>query len=247
MRTALSNDEAPIDATIETVLPGVHHHLQLHSQQISDVKEDVNTKHELMKTHVSQEVSTAKNDIIQALGTSMMTAGRNILDHTTDGGYSENLNPISRPVEESPRPISASSNLNNPHASIFLKPSYPTLKDLYHHWNGMEGYSDPRFPGGIAVLESTYKAKWRRHFSAAQKKQFSRASTIMRAVTKQFRDRGMEMDLMDILDELEAAYKDTAKSSLGNMITVLQDMGWWDKGKPRGRKRKSDELSDGSD
>ena len=66
-------------------------------------------------------------------------------------------------------------------------------------------------------------------------------------VSKQFRDRGMEMDLMDTLDELEAAYKDTAKSSLGNMITVLQDMGWWDKRKPRGRKRKSDELSDGSD
>ena len=66
---------------------------------------------------------------------------------------------------------------------------------MWNEWFGMGPFQSEDFPGGIQVLEETGKA-WRKHFSTADQKHFSRLKFIINHIQHQSDESGMDIERM---------------------------------------------------
>ena len=64
----------------------------------------------------------------------------------------------------------------------YLRPKQPNLLSLYNEWYGLDDYCSKPVPGGIQRLEEDHKAKWRKHFSKGEARQFTRTKTVVNAI-----------------------------------------------------------------
>ena len=98
----------------------------------------------------------------------------------------------------------------------------------------MESYKNVPVPSGLAMEAN--KKKWRKHFSAAETKHFSRIRMIVKGIDAQAEATGKEAG--DIIDEWELLFRIEAKKTISKMATLVQRMGLVVKKGSRGRTKK---------
>jgi hypothetical protein len=145
--------------------------------------------------------------------------------------------PVEEEEEMSPSPAAAQAcdhrTSLGPASQHRLALKHFTLHGVYDEWYGLGRFLDKPVLGGIAALESVYKASWRRHFKGPEVKHFSRLKICIAGITNLQQRSGK--DVTSVLDDLNEVYVVEAKFSVSKMAKKFQDMGLVDTKKARGK------------
>lgn len=241
MREALSEESCPLDATVESVLPGVHHRLDLQRKQLADVHQEIKG----LLGKVAQENDKTRTRLLDAIGSSLFAASATISRAIGEGGEASSPSGSGSGAatagtndsrDRTHNRVSATKDdgllAKHQDGSVFLMAFYPRLSDLFDHWFG-SGLYEKSVPGGIDLLERHKKSKWRSSFTTAQKKQFCCAKLIVTAMVNI--SKAEEKELGDVVAAWEDVYQTEAKCRLSNMVDVLQDRAVIVKKKARGK------------
>jgi hypothetical protein len=117
-----------------------------------------------------------------------------------------------------------------------MVPKHHSIQSLYDEWYGLGTCLDKPVVGGIAAIEIRCKSKWRNHFSASEKKHFSRSQMVIRAILRTVEET--DGTLSTVIELFERAYEEEAKLSMAKMATIVQNHGLVTKKKSRGKTKK---------
>lgn len=92
--------------------------------------------------------------------------------------------PTTRQQQAQQLPSLAGDSLR--HHQMVLK--HNSIKLLWNKWYGLGDCEDKPVVGGIAAIERHHKSKWWNHFSASEKKHFSRSQIIIWASNTTYED-----------------------------------------------------------
>ena len=120
-----------------------------------------------------------------------------------------------------------------PPSQHHLQPKHQSLSTLVAEWFGVGDYEGKPGPGGIEELENRNKSKWRKHFSAAEKRSFSRTKDIIQGIKN--RREATELSLGEIVDEWDVVYRGECKASTYHMSEWVKNNGFLARRKLRGR------------
>lgn len=120
------------------------------------------------------------------------------------------------------------------HHRMILK--HHSIQSLWNEWYGLEDFQDKPVAGGIAVIETLYKSKWRKHFSGSEKKHFSRSQIVVRAINKTYATT--EETIESTIVSFDVTYEEEAKFSMAKMASIVQNLGLVNKKKSRGKTQK---------
>eukprot|EP00536_Pseudo-nitzschia_multiseries_P016836 jgi/Psemu1/48033/gm1.48033_g len=93
---------------------------------------------------------------------------------------------------------------------------HSAVSSMWKEWLGLEDFKEDDFSGGIEELEKTLGNRWRKHYSAAEQKQFSRLKCIIEFI----KDRVHSGESLEVLlEEGDALMKaKTTLTSLHNHV-----------------------------
>jgi hypothetical protein len=249
----LNDEHSPLDASLESVMPGMHQRLVVveratrqvdeHLKEVGTNLVDVGTKvTEGFKQIFQERQETAEKQIVFHKFMAASLGGVGGLGTSGKFGDSDVLLPGA--VETTTRTIPA-AQLQHNRSPSFAGPAgasqhrltikFHSLRSLYNEWHGLGEMLDLPVPGGIAFLEASNKAKWRRHFSANEKKTFSRVKMVVAAIDTMHERTGRTIDAT--IDELDIIYAKEAKKSVASMANIIQSMGLVSKMNPRGKSK----------
>ena len=250
MKTTLTNDDCPLDAKLESVLPGMARWNKAHDEtmrtaldNIGDLTNKVKEMSEQMETMDSNTMSCfvdLKKNLAEAFaGAAINLSPESFPAPKTFAGPLDELDHhLSEHLAASASQKPAAAKAPQPPASpptrlFFMKPKHSTVKGLYEEWYGLESYADDL--GGIHGRENSLPKSWRKHLN---RQQFSRTARIVQVV-----DAVMAQNSCPYSQATETLEDLFAKSncSVAKMVTNLQNAGLLPKGKPRGTKRKHGE------
>ena len=229
----LSDEPSPLDTDLASVLPGVHERLVAITNEVqtSVTKSADNFTKMMHELKGMRDEFTEKNRLMGELH--VLMAARLMGMETKQGSESRGAN-FSRLLDDStelhPEPMPEPAPSRH-----YMEPRHQSLHTIYYEWWGLESYKNVPIPGGIAMMEAN-KKKWRRHFSGAETKHFSRIRMIVKGIDAQAEATGK--DAGDILDEWDLLFRIEAKKSISKMATLIQRMGLVDKKGSRGRTKK---------
>jgi len=107
-----------------------------------------------------------------------------------------------------------------------------SVKSMYEECFGLGTYSGVPVEGGLAELEKRFKSRWRRNFTAADQKHFSRIQQVVMAVRKEVAaGKGKE----EVIVGYEQVFAEV-KNSLCGLVDRLQETGAIEKKRRRGRR-----------
>jgi hypothetical protein len=244
----LHDDTSPLDANLESVMPGMHRRMVVMEnatrQGDERVKNGFSQMEELIKggfKNIEQRETQANTKLAEyhlAMATRL-----GAFSSTKNGGYDmvpPRTTRASSPSNSSPAQQRGINNGGSSLATTSLPTSkhrltvkHHSLQTLYNEWHGIGEYLDIPVPGGIAALEASHKAKWRNHFSGNEVKTFSRVKIIITGIdAMQYRTQHT-IDL--VIEELDLVFQKEAKKSVAQMVVIVQNMGLVQKKKARGK------------
>jgi len=103
------------------------------------------------------------------------------------------------------------------------------IREYYNEWHGRGKFEGIPISGGLAGCEERYKARWRRHFSSAEQKRFSRISILVKGMD------AAEGGALVVMQDWQRYYEEK-KCKLGGLVTLLQEKGYL--AKKKGRKKR---------
>jgi hypothetical protein len=251
MKQELVNDDSPLDAHLQAVLPGVHHRMEVNRHEIVGLRGDVRrlttaveTSTEIFNNRVDEiiQVNEEKN---AALGRMHIMVGSKLLNRSSseeeeegEEGASCSSPPRIGRTRRLPRRRSEEQEQECP--KYHLSPSPKTLFAIYNEWfGGGPDFEDIPVPGGIAALEDKFKARWRRHFEPCEVKEFSRRRMCINAIAAYATREGVSQAAS--LMQLNKIYEEEAKKKVPMMANIVQDMGLIEKKAKRGKAKKKDQ------
>jgi hypothetical protein len=236
MRVALSVSEEPEDRSLERVLPhfqrqfnNMHECMQEIKQRGRDTYEKVRLTEETAKK-TQNEVTTMMEGLAAGFmgiasnlggGGGTSTARRTTLDETAQEEEDDD--------EDWSRARGHKIQVTEP----------DSIRIIYNEFKGLHNFEDMPILGGLEGCDKKYKTKWRKHFSGADQKRFSRMSMLAKAVQGQV-DQGR--DEVDVLLDWDQVYTRDGNRSFNGLITYLQDQGYIAK---KGSRKKKGERSPG--
>jgi hypothetical protein len=239
MQNELANDESPLDANLQSVLPGVHQRLEVQREEISCLRGDIGRltvaveNHTLVFNDKVEEIISMNDEKMEVLGRMHIMVGSRLLGETVEGEGSPSSSPPSSPP---PRPPPTSRRVGEgdeaPKYHLALSPK--SLFAIYNEWyGGGPDFQDIPVPGGIAALENKFKARWRRHFEPNEVKDFSRRRMCINAISAYATREGIsEVRAIDLLNTI---YEEDAKKKVPTMADIVQNMGLIEKKNKRGK------------
>jgi hypothetical protein len=238
MQQELGKKDSPLDANLQSVLPGVHHRLEVHREELGCLRGDVGRL--TMAVELSMQVFNEKVDDIIAmneeknkvLGRMHIMVGSRLLGEASADG--EGSPPSSPP----PRPSAPRQPDDCP--KYHLSPSPKTFFAIYNEWyGGGPDFEDIPVPGGIAALELKFKARWRKHFAPHEIKEFSRRRMCINAIDVYAAREGVSNAAA--IGRLSTIFEEEGKKKVPIMANLMQSMGLIEKKKKRGKQKKSEE------
>jgi hypothetical protein len=237
MHQALNSaeSESPLDANLESVLPGVH----VRFSNIENKIEDNNQSLHLI--YNQQEAAIAANDERHSL---FVEAARWFSNRLGDGSppgaqaaavFGEERmegEGLEVPQEEEP----TSHNEVPPDARIW-RPcrSHASMTSLWNEYYGIGVFQDKPVVGGIDFLEQTYgNGKWRKHIVKSESKFFTRFKNVTLAA-RSYMEVG-EKSIDEGLGELDVIFEQEAKSAVPNMLLWFQANNYFVKRAKRGKR-----------
>ena len=227
MKMKLQSEDSPLDARLESVLPGVY---QWHQSTVSTLKsmgETINARLDDLSKQ-QKELAEQQNDFAERFSNKLIGLGLEIRGRTGATvppldelallmgacQQSEKGRPAASPIEE----------------RKLLEIRHETLETMYNEWYGLGSFTDDE--GGIAGRNQKYGSAWRKHFP---RQDYSRLSRIINAIDSLKTKDNLRTE--DAIQCLEPLYQKCGKS-LRKMVDTLQQQGYLTRGKPRGIKRK---------
>ena len=245
MKMKLQSEDNPLDARVESVLPGIY---QWHQSTVSTLKsmgETINARLDDLSKQ-QKELAEQQNDFAERFSNKLIGLGLEIRGRT--GATVPPLDELAMLMgacqqSEKERPAASAmlmgacqqSEKERPAASPIeerklLEIRHETLEKMYNEWYGLGSFTDDE--GGIAGRNQKYGSAWRKHIP---RQDYSRLSRIINAIDSlKTKD---DLSTEDAIKCLEPLYQKCGKS-LRNMVDTLQQQGYLTKGKPRGIKRK---------
>jgi hypothetical protein len=105
------------------------------------------------------------------------------------------------------------------------------VDDIYNEYKGIGGlFQGIPIDGGLEACDVRWKARWRRHFNAADQKRFSRMAMLAKAIDYQVAEEGRL--LSEVLGSFDHYFLQK-KRSFGGLISLLQAEGLLEKKAPR--------------
>ncbi|KAG7362206.1 glycolytic enzyme transcriptional activator [Nitzschia inconspicua] len=100
-----------------------------------------------------------------------------------------------------------------------LSHTFMSVMDLYNEWYGLERFQDVPVPGGIQAMDNAYKTEWRRSWSQAEQKYYSRVKSVITAMNKQIHENGRT--LSEVSEEFEEAFTKHCKKKITNLVNWI--------------------------
>ena len=218
MRDALRRDEEgnPNNLTIESVLPGVNRRFDVLEQKIeksTDASVDA-----LGRLATIVEDSARKRN--QVLITKFTEIAEELGDGREGRGSSESAAATDR--------NELLERVKN-HKIQTRKPR--TVREIYTEYYGLDDFKSLPVEGGIDSLEKMFKAKWRKSFTSADQKHFSRMQQLVVAIDRKIEDGRTKEELFR---EIDKRFEDV-KWSFSGLITALQEDGFIER---KGRRKR---------
>jgi hypothetical protein len=233
MRQALDSAESdsPLDATLESVLPGVHVRFSNIDNKIEENNESLHL------IYNKQEAAIAANDERHAL---FVEAARWFSNRLGDGSP-----PVAQAaavfgdesMEEAHHQEPTSDNEGVPSEARIWRPcrSHASMTSLWNEYYGMGAFQDKPVVGGIEFLEQHYgNGKWRKHIVKSESKFFTRFKNVALAA-RAYIEVG-EKSIDEGLGELDAIFEQEAKSAVPNMLLWFQANNYFVKRAKRGKR-----------
>ena len=253
MSQALHQEECPLDASLEKVMPGVHQWHQVTNDSINNLSKTVKdfqgeVKGEL--EHLHSTLLTAKEDSKLDLAKVHMAIALQLMQGGVGDVNSVNMNCISNMLLTMPQPTvrtSPEATTTSPTTTgdeiadpaeldanrLFrMKPKHTSLTGLIKEWFGLNEFADEL--GGIQGRINKYKSttKWRKH-CMIHPQHFSRTMRCVKAVEEHARKRSID-EMTDAAAELEDKFAACGKS-LASFVTWAQCNGLLSKSASRGK------------
>jgi hypothetical protein len=198
MRNSILNYRNPADATLETVMPGMNNRLNLLLSEVRHGRQQVEKLNERFDNFVSEyqqmtyglhqhfcdsQISTrtmyaqSLRSLADQLDTPVHFNNSSIKELATGAHHSIVQRSNKSVPAESPRPEMGSMiPLGFNHA---LQEKHVSVQDMYDKWFGLGTFVNVPVEGGINGMEAKYKSLWRRDFSTANSKRFSRLKNVV--------------------------------------------------------------------
>jgi Transcriptional activator of glycolytic enzymes len=245
MRKALSEEKSPLDACLETVLPGVHQWHLANNQAINCLGHKVDCMAETIgnSIHVlinqinrSEEI---RNQQHQQLA-SLLELGSNVLRGNAPSARSNNNNnapavSMTDIMQDSTSILeqATATTVTDDHSDLErqktyrMKPKHKSLTDLYAEWVGEGDFMDEF--GGIEGRNKRFGAKWRRHLVPYIYSRTERSVKGIRAFAQQ-----QDIPIYDACERLQDSFV-RCKYSVANLVSYFISAGLLTKKKPRGK------------
>jgi Transcriptional activator of glycolytic enzymes len=251
MKKALQDEKSPLDANLESVLPGVHQWQQANFQAVNRLNDRVDAFAEVVATGINtlitkldlteQQRAEQHNRLAQLLefGSHVLRNGpsagcaRTSVNTLTNGERS----PVSA---ESPAGetndtagtaliVSEDEDVDR-HKTYRMRPRHQRLIELYQEWIGAGDFQDDH--GGIEGRNKKFGAKWRQHLTTYV---YSRTERTIKGI-RAYADR-KGISAYDACEQLQEQYEKHCKCSVANMVTYFTSKDLLTKRKPRGKAR----------
>ena len=241
MGVALRHESNPLDANLESMLPGVH---RWHSATNTSI-ETLGGKFDTLKAKVVAARDGAKRasaDERRAtehrIATSFMDMARSLLGGDTGhkfGVREENLNaclstqnePVREP-EAASEEAAIESSCNPEHRCFRMTPKHKNVSEMLDEWHGRGRFSDSH--GGIAGRDEKHKAKWRKHLDQQHHSRTKRCIYAIKAYAAL-----NKLPIEEAVGQLQGVCEQIGHS-VSNVVRHMQSAGILVKNKARGKK-----------
>jgi len=256
MRKALAEEKSPLDACLESVLPGVHQWHHANHAAVSSLRQDFTVATQEIKEGIQQIVGELhhsshnrnKQNIQLAtlleMGQHVLLTGKPSATEVVVNNDNNNssdvfstpprINLLSPPTTMPARTIAIDGNLQESnqhemeqHKTYVMQPKHNSLVGLLSEWVGVGDYQDDF--GGIEGRNQKFGASWRKHLVAFT---YSRTERTVKGIREYAQQRGL-LDF-DACRELQKVYE-ARKCSVSNMVNYFMEQGLLTKRKPRGK------------
>jgi Transcriptional activator of glycolytic enzymes len=261
MKLALETESSPLDANLESVLPGLHQWHTANNQAIGILDKKVDTFTEKVINRLEYLVEKANNAdnyrentetrlaAVLQVGSDILRNGRELPVGVMELLTAASVSGDASRLTDSPIGDVNGSQLDHQDTVAVtveeedndddveeqkhyrMRPKHATLADWYDEWVGAGDFEDGF--GGIEGRNKKYGSKWRKHLNVQH---YSRTCRVVKAI-RAFAEE-QRMDTHDACATLQHHYKNTAKCSVGNMVKYVNSMGLLQKGKARGKQMK---------
>ncbi len=244
MQVALDDENvSPLDATLESVMPGVHQRFVAMDGTVKTLDRKIVAGFDKLDTKVdgladhftdlqadNRERDAKLADSLWALAERLGTPAGSPPLFSAPTRRQQVQSP-SRGGDNQPSPPSPADAARG-HRMV---PKHHSIQSLWNEWYGLEDCVDKPVVGGIAAMERLHKSKWRKHFSPSEKKYFSRSQIVIRSIN--IACEASDASLEETIVAFEEVYQVRAKLSMANMATIVQELGLVTKKKHRGKAR----------
>jgi hypothetical protein len=257
MKKALEEEKSPLDACLESVLPGVHQWHQANQAAITSLhgdlksmKTDINDGMRAIAGELQESRNHRSDQEVQLAG--LLEMGRQVLLTGKPISNNNNINcmtPQQRPpltqahMSSSPMftPMKSPMDIANlvsqdaseqqEHKTYRMKLKHKSLVDLLSEWIGVGDYEDEY--GGIEGRNKKLGASLRKHFVSYT---YSRTERTVKGIRTYAEQR--DITDFDACRELQEAFEQQ-RYSVANMVTYFTGIGLLTKRKPRGKVNKT--------
>jgi Transcriptional activator of glycolytic enzymes len=206
MRTALVEGEenSPIKATVESVLPGVHQQFSNLHHEINRVRSGITDMSDQIRQLFLDFSCEQRQEVRMTLARNFMNVAVGLVGEQGSPSTSDS------PSVSVPRlPATATTTNTTGDEEMIVRPelknrSRPkSATAVYHEYHGLGDYEGQPIVGGLAAMDTKYKNKWRLGDGGYQKA-YSRIQQIAKAVTIEVEQNGKEQEA--VLAELDAKF-----------------------------------------
>ena len=258
MKDRISNDDSPLDAKLESVIPGLSRWQKVHDESlkrlheaVSSVKTDVGGLEgslDVLRGQQTDGFVGLKEDLAKSFAHAAIAMSPSQLQKTPPSSPPKQF---ADPLDEAVHHFTAGTNdppllgqapilgdtsqVSIEEASMFtMRPRHKTLESLYCEFHGYSSaYGHPGDAlGGIYGRDRRFGPKWRKHFN---RQAFSRANRIVTFLDR-WKD-GRQISAIEAVAQFEPMWQD-CKCSTATMVKLLQKKELLGVGKARGTKRK---------
>lgn len=213
MRKQLEGVASPLDANLESILPGVHDRLDAHMKVTEDVHGIVSRVESKMNDSMERNTQDVTIHRLESEINSMFRRMRG--EMLGDSGESFQKQPqesttTNRRIDHG-NTLPNSGNTRNQVPTMPI--TYSSIRQLYDHWNG-EGDFENVIPGGIAKLEFEQGCSWRKTWDNSANKRLSKVKGIILAIQNESTENSMS--IADVITAWEEIYVGECNGKISN-------------------------------
>ena len=231
-----SDGSSPLDLSIEAVLPGVHARMAAQQADLLALRESMVGMEEnmsLLRTGVATLLE--RDNVLTSLFSQMamvMSSSANTYAAMAriSSPFPQGQEQQQQQQENKDESVDVTSH---PPSSHQPRPKHMSLVTLYQEWYGLGDFDGIPIAGGIESMERKMKSRWRKHFSGAQKKSFSRTKDVIDGINRRVQTSNLTLEA--VIDEWDVLYRGEWKCSTYKMSEWLKDNGFLGRKKPRGK------------